>query len=67
MHVTDSKGIAHISHTSDKDSVMKTFIDWYLLAQASKVYRLKADELYLTNFPLYAVLTQGTEVKDYEI
>jgi len=67
VHTLANKKIAHVSHATDKESVLKTFVDWYIIAQSQKVYRLLSDELYKTNFSLYAALTGRAEVIDYII
>jgi hypothetical protein len=67
VHIIDRKRIGHVSHTTDKEAILKTFLDWYLIANSSKVYRLLSDDLYQTNFSLYAALIKETQVIDYHI
>ncbi len=63
----DVSGIAHISHTEDERAILKTFVDWFCIANSKVVYRLLADELYQTNFSLYAALINDTKVIDYNV
>ncbi|MBO7046557.1 MAG: hypothetical protein J6W38_09460 [Prevotella sp.] len=67
VHTLENKNISHVSRTTDKESILKTFVDWYIISQSNKVYRLLSDELYQTNFSLYAALTEGVEVIDLNI
>ena len=67
VQMLDISQIAHISHTKDESAILKTFVDWYCIANSKLVYRLLADELYQTNFSLYAALVEKTEVIDYNI
>lgn len=42
----DSTKLGHVSFTDSEDSTMKTFVDFYLLANAKAVFRIMAPELY---------------------
>ena len=46
--------IEHISFYSDKDSVLKTFLDFYMIGRSAKAYRIISKEMYGTTFSLYA-------------
>ena len=48
--------VGHIGYKDKQDTVLKTFIDWFAMAKASKIYRIKGDCLYNSAFPLYASL-----------
>jgi hypothetical protein len=63
----DHTAVAHISHTTERETVIKTFVDWYLIANSNKVYRLLSEELYKTNFSLYASLIGGIRAIDLHI
>ena len=46
--------IQHISQSSDSSTIMKTFVDFYLISRAKKVYSLIGPNMYHSVFPLYA-------------
>lgn len=50
----DSKNLGHISENSNEDSQLKTFLDLWVMKNASKVYRIQGPELFLWSY--YAVL-----------
>ncbi|MDY4217673.1 MAG: hypothetical protein SOX84_02665 [Prevotella sp.] len=59
--ILNSENIAHISNSSSNDSIMKTFLDFYLISRSKTVYRMIAKELYATNFSLYASFMGNAE------
>jgi hypothetical protein len=67
VYSIDNSSIAHISHTANKQTILKTFVDWYLLANSHNVYRLLSEETYKTNFSVYAALIGGNKATDIQI
>ena len=59
--------VAHISFNSQKDAVMKTFVDYYMISRADKVYRVKSKELYAGMFSFYASLSGNANFYDFEL
>jgi len=55
VYVLDGK-TGHISFEHDKDVVTKTFIDFYMISNAERIYMIKASEIYTSAFPYYATL-----------
>jgi hypothetical protein len=53
VHVLDGK-IGHISFNKEKDVITKTFVDFYMISEAQRVYVIKAPEMYATVFSCYA-------------
>ena len=43
--------------SAEMDLYLKSFVDFYLLAGAQKVYSVSTKEMYTSEFPLYAALT----------
>jgi hypothetical protein len=65
---TLSGKIGHISFSgNDSNVAFKTFVDFYMMARASQVYRTHAPEMYKSAFCYYAALTGGKEAIDLEI
>lgn len=46
VRTLDSSSIGHVSFTHSDDSVVKTFLDLFMMSRASKVYVVHAPELY---------------------
>lgn len=65
--VLDSDSICHLSKTSDFSAFAKTFLDFFVISQSKKLYRLCAPELYATNFSLYASFAGNTEEEDIQV
>jgi len=63
----DTSSIGHINEKSDCDTVLKTFLDFYMIGRAKKVYRVLSSELYKTFFCVYAAQMGDKELIDYEI
>ena len=52
--------VGHISFTeSSSEVVMKTFVDFYTISNASRVIRILAPEMYNTVFSYYAAVVGG--------
>ena len=49
--------IGHISFVHDEEAVIKTFVDFYMIGNAKRVYIIQAPELYSTVYSYYAALT----------
>jgi hypothetical protein len=49
--------VGHISYKNDKEVVIKTFLDFYMIANARRIYVIRAPELYNSVYPSYAALT----------
>lgn len=61
--VLDGK-IGHLSHCAgDKDTMLKTFIDYYMISRARSIYMITAPEMYLSVFSTYAALTGGKDIR----
>ncbi len=54
VKVLEHDNLAHVSERSDKDSILKSFVDLYVMSMSSAVYRIRAKELY--NFSEYSLL-----------
>ena len=48
--------VGHVGYKNSKDTVLKTFVDWFAMSKASEIYRIKGTHLYNSAFPLYASL-----------
>lgn len=46
VHVLDNKNIGHTSDNNNPNSLLKTFLDLYVMSKSEKIYRIKAKELY---------------------
>lgn len=63
--VLDSKSLGHISFTHDHDKIIKTFLDFFVMADAKTVYRIGANEMYLSScFSLCAARAGNAEFID---
>lgn len=51
-----NQSIMHIDYDkkATKDSFMKTFLDFYLISEGRKVYSIVIDDMYKSDFPVYA-------------
>jgi len=65
--ILETKNISHMSFVCDKDSLAKTYLDFFLITKAAKAYRLCAPELRATNFSLYAAYAGGIEAEDIKV
>jgi hypothetical protein len=61
VHVLDGK-IGHISFNNEKEIMVKTFLDFYMISEARKVYVIHAPELYATVYSYYAALVGYKDV-----
>jgi hypothetical protein len=61
VHVLDGR-IGHISFENDRDVIVKTFLDFYMISNAQKVYVIHAPEMYGTVFSYYAALAGYKDV-----
>ncbi len=69
VNITKEKGfptlsgkIGHISFLGeDSNVVLKTFVDFYMIAGAYQVYRAYTPEMYYSGFSYYAALVGGKE------
>jgi len=60
--------IGHISFAKDVDKVViKTFIDYYMIARACKVYCIMAPEMYRTVYSYYASLIGQKEYEEFHV
>lgn len=52
----NTANISHISYSqgSDDKSILKTFLDFYMMSRAREVYRITAPEMYESDFCVYA-------------
>ena len=61
----DSSSIGHICFTNSDSSVMKTFLDLFMISRASKVYVVHAPELY--NSSCFALVGARIGNIDFEV
>jgi hypothetical protein len=61
VHVLDGQ-IGHISFNKEKDVTVKTFLDFYMISEARKVYVIHAPEMYATVYSYYAALVGYKDV-----
>lgn len=47
--ILDPSAIGHISFSGAHNQIAKTFLDFYMIARAAKVYRIAAKEMYLSS------------------
>lgn len=59
--------IVHSAHSSSKASHMKTFLDFMMIANASKIYLVRGKYLYNSGFPKKASMINNTPFKEYFI
>lgn len=50
VETLESTHISHIRYTSNSDSTLKTFIDFFMISRAKAVYRVLAPEMYKTGY-----------------
>lgn len=65
--ITLNGNIGHISFRKDANSVLKTFVDFYMIGQADTVYRAKSSFLYATAFSMYAAIANNAKFQDLQI
>lgn len=53
------KDIGHVSFSTDMNSIDKTFVDAYVLAEAESVYAIQGHSLYASAFSKYAAIIGG--------
>lgn len=61
VHVLDGE-IGHISFENDRDVFAKTFLDFYMISYARKIYVIHAPEMYGTVFSYYAALAGNKDI-----
>jgi hypothetical protein len=66
VHVLDGK-IGHISFHKEKEVVVKTFLDFYMIGRAQKVFVIHAPEIYPTVYSYYAALADYKDVITLDI
>lgn len=62
VHVLPDGKIGHISFEGDKEVVTKTFVDFYMISDAARIYVIHAPEMYETVFSYYAALAGMKDV-----
>ena len=62
--VIGTDNITHMSFNNSKEALSKMYIDFFLISQAAKTYRLLAKELRETNFSVYASLAGESKFED---
>lgn len=65
VRTLDSSSIGHISFTNSDDSIVKAFLDMFMISKASKVYVVHAPELY--NNSCYALVGARIGNVDFEV
>ena len=61
------RNIRHVSFSADTNSIDKTFIDAYVLAEAESVYAIQGHSLYASAFSKYAAIIGGKPYYVYDI
>lgn len=61
------KNIGHVSFSTDMNSIDKTFVDAYVLAEAESVYAIQGHSLYASAFSKYAAIIGDKPYFVYEI
>lgn len=59
--------VNHVSFHSDKDTILKTFIDFYMISRSKKVFRIVSKELYYTTFSYYAAIAGCCDFETIDI
>lgn len=59
--------IGHLSYNQSEETTLKTFVDWYCISRAKKIYSLRGGPLYNSAFPLYASLIGNKEYNEINI
>ena len=74
LNIAKMKGYAiidgevhHISFQVDKDNILKTFLDFYMIGRSEKTYRILAPEMYATTFSYYAAISGGSKFETLSI
>lgn len=68
VRVLEHDTIAHVSFVNDKDALLKTFLDLYVMSKSQVIYRIKARELYnLSCFALLAARMGDVEFIDRDL
>lgn len=68
VRTLDSASVGHISFTYGDDSIMKTFLDMFMLSRASKVYIAHAPELYNNScFALVGARIGNIDVEELKV
>lgn len=68
VRTVDSASVGHISFTQGDDSIMKTFLDMFMLSRASKVYIAHAPELYNNScFALVGARIGNIDVEELKV
>lgn len=65
--VLDSDGISHISFVNNDAALAKTYLDFLLIMQSSRLYRFMSSELHPTGFSIYASFAGGIECIDTNV
>ena len=64
----DTTSIGHISFNNSHAEIIKTFLDFYMISMASKVYRIVAEEMYKSScFALCAARAGDAEFINIEV
>jgi hypothetical protein len=62
--------LLHLGLASRKKNIkdhLKTFIDFYLIAQSTKIFLIKTDEMHNSAFSMYASKIENTQFEKIEI
>lgn len=60
--ILDSTSLGHVSYTNAHNQIIKTFLDFFLISRAKRVYRIGAKEMYLSScFALCAARAGNVE------
>ena len=62
--ILDGK-IGHISFNGSDEVVLKTFVDFYMIAKSKKTIRILGAEMYMSTFSRYAAISGGKINEDY--
>ena len=59
--------VHHVSFQVDDNTVLKTFLDFYMIGRSAKTYRIIAPEMYATMFSYYAAISGGSDFETMQI
>ncbi len=64
VHMDNLKGKVS---DSNREAFLKSFVDFYMLSEAQKIYRIGTQYMYPSEFPLYAAKINGTPFESITI
>lgn len=65
--ILDASNISHICHSNNKNSILKTFIDFHIMINAKYNYKIRGCGLYNTAFSSYAAYSGGKNIIEIDL